>query len=224
MPRKKFEPLPLAFCRNMDARTWINSEGYILEYCPAHPSASPGNRGIFYQHRLEMEQFLGRQLECDEMVHHVDENRTNNGIENLELCFRPAHQSMHATKRHATSPKNNEKLVSEILLAAASGEMMKKDYCKKIGLSGPTVSRILTANNAKWVSPLEKKLDPLFVEQTLRQFPRTEALKILGCSVQHLWNKFPELMSMTSNRKLKKWGGQWDVSAPQAGQEPSHKD
>lgn len=208
MPRKKFQPQPLSSCRSTDARTWTNSDGYILEYCPAHPLASPKNRGIFYQHRLVMEQFLERVLETDEHVHHLDEDRQNNSIENLELVPQWLHMKNHVTIRHRTAPINDPEVAKIVLEAANSGLKLKKDFCLESGISLPTVSRILAKHGARWISPIEKQLDPFLVEQTLRQHPRKIALQLLGCSAQHLWNKFPELMCMTATRKLKKWGGQ----------------
>ena len=39
-----------------------------------------------YQHRYIMEQYLGRELLFDEKVHHIDDIKTNNNIDNLWLC------------------------------------------------------------------------------------------------------------------------------------------
>lgn len=38
------------------------------------------------EHRLIMEEFLGRKLKSIEQVHHIDHNKSNNKIENLLLC------------------------------------------------------------------------------------------------------------------------------------------
>lgn len=43
------------------------------------------NRGVVLEHRWVMAEFLGRPLESYETVHHIDGNRQNNDLSNLEL-------------------------------------------------------------------------------------------------------------------------------------------
>ena len=52
------------------------------------------------EHRLIMEEYLGRPLEPDEIVHHVDNNKKHNELENLELCLDKVHVSYHHEQGH----------------------------------------------------------------------------------------------------------------------------
>jgi hypothetical protein len=67
-------------------RRWC--KGYIQIYVPDHPRANA--KGYVMEHRLEMEQKLGRILERHEHVHHINGDKTDNRIENLEL-WRKSH-------------------------------------------------------------------------------------------------------------------------------------
>lgn len=57
--------------------------GYIWIHCPKHPNAK--HQGYVLEHRLVMERMLGRYLSREEVVHHRDEDTTNNTESNLEL-------------------------------------------------------------------------------------------------------------------------------------------
>lgn len=77
----------------------VGKNGYIRVYCPDHPSLVPKNQrrmekanGGYYrknvyvwEHRLVMEEKLGRFLLPNEVVHHIDGNVQNNHPSNLEL-------------------------------------------------------------------------------------------------------------------------------------------
>jgi hypothetical protein len=61
----------------------IDKNGYVLILCPEHPYASWG--GYVREHRLVMEQHLGRYLEPQEIVHHINGDHQDNRIENQEV-------------------------------------------------------------------------------------------------------------------------------------------
>ena len=52
-----------------------------------------------YEHRMIMQKYLGRDLTPDELVHHIDGDKTNNKIENLEIVDRSNHLRIHDAYR-----------------------------------------------------------------------------------------------------------------------------
>ena len=55
--------------------------GYIGFYDPKHRLANKA--GIVYEHMIKAEELLGRPLKSGEVVHHIDENKSNNSLNNL---------------------------------------------------------------------------------------------------------------------------------------------
>lgn len=70
--------------------------GYLVMSIPDHPFSYAN--GCVYLHRLVMENHLGRFLDPSEHVHHKDENRTNNSVDNLEILSASEHAKLHLTK------------------------------------------------------------------------------------------------------------------------------
>ncbi len=52
-----------------------------------------------YEHRILMEKFLGRGLTYNEIVHHIDGDKRNNELKNLELIDRRVHAGNHTRER-----------------------------------------------------------------------------------------------------------------------------
>lgn len=81
----------------------ISVEGYIvLTLQPNHPYFCMANQtnGRVYEHRLVMAEHIGKPLPLGSVVHHEDENKTHNDIENLRLLKnRSEHNRIHARNR-----------------------------------------------------------------------------------------------------------------------------
>lgn len=83
--------------RMMRGDTIADGSGYRWIYLPLHPRA---RRGFVQEHRIVCEAKVGRYLRSDELVHHVNEVKTDNRPENLEVMSQAEHNNHH----HATTP------------------------------------------------------------------------------------------------------------------------
>jgi hypothetical protein len=69
-----------------------HSAGYILIWSPKHPYA---RCNYVFEHRLIMEKKINRLLSPNEVVHHINNIKDDNRIENLELFTKATHASFH---------------------------------------------------------------------------------------------------------------------------------
>lgn len=80
-----------------DATTWgnriVDSQGYVLVYCPYYPGAKPN--GYVHEHRLVVAACLGRPLLPSEHIHHRNDNKQDNRIENLAIMSNAEHRKLH---------------------------------------------------------------------------------------------------------------------------------
>lgn len=95
----------------------ITPNGYIsvqlMPDSPFYPMVS--KKGYVYEHRLVMAKSLGRCLSSDETVHHKNEDKHDNRLENLELLSRKEHTLRHRDKNYilqeiAKLEEENERL------------------------------------------------------------------------------------------------------------------
>lgn len=85
----------------------IVHSGYILSFYPEHPFVS--KRGYVREHRLIMEAHLGRFLQKNEIVHHKNENKLDNRVENLEVMTHQAHMKLHHNGNLAETKWRNKR-------------------------------------------------------------------------------------------------------------------
>ena len=91
---------------------WRIQEGYkqINVFEQGHLRKEKYKKGSYVmEHILVLESHLGRHIEKHELVHHIDEDRLNNSIENLYLCSgadikesRQIHNKVHHSAEELT--------------------------------------------------------------------------------------------------------------------------
>lgn len=118
---------------------WRIQEGYkqINVFEQGHSRKDQHIKGSYVmEHILVMEKHIGRYIEKHELVHHIDEDRLNNSIENLYLCSgvdlkesRQIHNKIHQSAEDLTIKLyrcglvkfvNGEYVMSEELASLAS--------------------------------------------------------------------------------------------------------
>jgi hypothetical protein len=77
---------------NFTGGKYVDDKGYVRVLRPDHPY---DNHGYVYEHRLVLEEYFGRILEPWESVHHINEIKVDNRVENLFLTTRNEHAALH---------------------------------------------------------------------------------------------------------------------------------
>lgn len=73
-----------------------DGNGRTLINAPEHPNAT--KMGYVYEYRLIVELTIGRLLQRDEIVHHVNGDCTDNRPENLDVMSQSEHIRLHKPK------------------------------------------------------------------------------------------------------------------------------
>lgn len=86
------------------------SDGYVQIKKPNHPKAD--SSGYVYEHRYLVERELGRYLNSDEHIHHVNGIKDDNRLENLQVVTPSEHVRIHAKLRASKKKKHTKSLGS----------------------------------------------------------------------------------------------------------------
>jgi hypothetical protein len=106
--------------------------GYRLIFEPQHPRAltKGAYKGYVYEHIAVATQMLGRPLRDDEIVHHLDQNRANNRVENLLVLLRSQHAKLHVWADSATSVLTHDGVKTK---TALRHKVVVPTYCQSCG-------------------------------------------------------------------------------------------
>ena len=64
----------------------------------------PGSNERKLEHRVLVEQFIGRSLTRHEVIHHVNGDKTDNRLENLRIMSHSEHLKLHQQEQQAADP------------------------------------------------------------------------------------------------------------------------
>jgi len=75
----------------------ISKGDYNYAVVPEHPRCI--KYGYVLEHRVIMENHLGRTLSANEVVHHINEDKKDNRLENLQVMTNEEHHVLHALQK-----------------------------------------------------------------------------------------------------------------------------
>lgn len=102
----------------------IRADGYVYIYAPDHPKASASSGRYVYEHVLVVEAVCGRSLPDHAVVHHINEDPTDNRPENLLVCDRSYHVLIHQRLRAKKACGNPDWLRCEVCKEYDASERM----------------------------------------------------------------------------------------------------
>ena len=111
----------------------VSKGDYDYAIVPDHPNATQYNYVLY--HRVVMENHLGRLLTKNEIVHHINHDKKDNRIENLEVMDKGQHVRLHNSTGVAvvslTCPECGKNFFTKRGNSHLSKPKNKSTYCSR---------------------------------------------------------------------------------------------
>lgn len=137
----------------------INKKGYVLILNKNHPNCD--SNGYIFEHRCVIEEYIGRYITEEEIVHHKNGIKNDNRIENLQLMLKSEHTKLHhigskrsSKTRNLMSTKAKERLQNKEKHPLYKNIDINK--IEKMLLEGKTKTKISKELNITYATLLKK--------------------------------------------------------------------
>lgn len=137
--------------------------GYVYTLDKSSPYAN--SQGKVYQHIYVMCEHIGRTLEHNECVHHIDRDRSNNNLCNLMLLTNREHAKLHAIEDRGF------KTEKRICL-----------FCKNGFIVSVRSNQIYCSEACARKDRTKFEIDPQELEALVWEMPTTKVAELLGVS------------------------------------------
>lgn len=179
-----------------------NKNGYVIVNIPDHPKAFDAtgdkqpNSYCVYEHVLIAEEILDRSLKEGEVVHHFDENRSNNSPDNLLVLSNPMHGKLHGwLNKYVLIP--NEAQSKRMELGCVRCLVCEKPIHYELQCCSHECHRIHKANSLEQARGIAKPSKEVLAEE-ITQMPMTKLGEKYG----------------VSDNGIRKWCVGYDISLP----------